>query len=118
MDTLIHNQNLLKNYTIGENIQHINYDELPSLLQFNSQIILCVDANGNYDIQHLKKPIILLQQSPKINLERLIKRLNPSIIIADGSNYKSDVNFWKTSCLKLGISFWSTREKGAYVYEY
>ena len=118
MDTLIHNQNLLKNYTIGENIQHVNYDELPSLLQVNSQIILCVDANGNYDIQDLKKPIVLLQQSPKINLERLIKRLNPSIIIADGSNYKSDVNLWKTSCLKLGISFWSTREKGAYVYEY
>ncbi|MGB1170314.1 MAG: ComEC/Rec2 family competence protein, partial [Flavobacteriaceae bacterium] len=118
MDTLIHSQNLLKNYTIGENIQHVNYDELPSLLKVNSQIILCVDTNGNYDIQDLKKPIVLLQQSPKINLERLIKRLNPSIIIADGSNYKSDVNLWKTSCLKLGISFWSTREKGAYVYEY
>ena len=108
----------MKNYTVGENIQHVNYDELPSLLQVNSQIILCVDANGNYDIQDLKKPIVLLQQSPKINLERLINRLNPSIIIADGSNYKSDVNLWKTSCLKLGISFWSTREKGAYVYEY
>lgn len=117
MDTLIQNQAVLKKYKIGENIQHLNYHKLPNVLQFNSQVVLFVNANGNYDIKDLQKPIVILHQSPNINLERLIKRLKPIIIIADGSNYKSDVNLWKTSCLKFDVPFWSTSEKGAYVYK-
>ena len=117
LDTLIHNQNLLKNYNVGENIQNLKYYKLPDFLQVNNQIVLFIDAQGNYDINDMKQPIVVLHQSPKINLERLIKRLKPAIVIADGSNYKSDVNLWKASCLSLHTSFWSTGEKGAYIYE-
>ena len=109
------NQNLLKNYKVGENIQYQNYQKLPTLLQLNKQIVLFIDTVGVYNLSDLRQPIVLLRQSPKINLERLINRLQPTIIIADGSNYKSYVRRWKATCLKLQIPFWSTNEQGAYI---
>ena len=115
MDTIIHNQNVLKNYTVGERIKAVNYHEISNFLQIDNQVVLFIDTNGNYDIKGLQQPILVLRQSPKINLERLIKRLNPTLVIADGSNYKSYVSLWKASCLESKTSFWSTREKGAYI---
>ena len=115
MDSLVTKQNLLKNYKVGENIQYQNYQKLPNVLQLNKQIILFIDTAGVYNLTDLRQPIVLLRQSPKINLERLINRLQPTIIIADGSNYKSYVRRWKATCLKLQIPFWSTNEQGAYI---
>ena len=115
MDSLVTKQNLLKNYKVGENIQYQNYQKLPTILQLNKQIILFIDTAGVYNLTDLRQPIVLLRQSPKINLERLINRLQPTIIIADGSNYKSYVRRWKATCLKLQIPFWSTNEQGAYI---
>ena len=115
MDSLVTKQNLLKNYKVGENIQYQNHQKLPNILQLNKQIILFIDTAGVYNLTDLRQPIVLLRQSPKINLERLINRLQPTIIIADGSNYKSYVRRWKATCLKLQIPFWSTNEQGAYI---
>lgn len=56
--------------------------------------------------------IILLTQSPKINLERLIQIHQPKQIIADGSNYKSYIKLWKATCEKQKIPFHATTEKG------
>ena len=115
MDSLVTKQNLLKNYKVGENIQYQNYQKLPNILQLNKKIVLFIDTAGVYNLTDLCQPIVLLRQSPKINLERLINRLQPTIIIADGSNYKSYVRRWKATCLKLQIPFWSTNEQGAYI---
>ena len=115
MDSLVTKQNLLKNYKVGENIQYQNNYKIPNLLQLNKQVILFIDTAGIYNLTDLQQPILVLRQSPKINLERLIKKLQPTIIIADGSNYKSYVRRWKATCLKLQIPFWSTDELGAYI---
>lgn len=115
MDSLVTKQNLLKNYKVGENIQYQNYQKLPNILQLNKKIVLFIDTAGVYNLTDLQQPILVLRQSPKINLERLINRLQPTIIIADGSNYKSYVRRWKATCLKLQIPFWSTDELGAYI---
>jgi competence protein ComEC len=58
--------------------------------------------------------IIILSQSPKINLERTIQDAKPKMVIADASNYRTDVERWKTTCLKEKIPFHSTVEKGFY----
>ena len=115
MDSLVTKQNLLKNYKVGENIQYQNYQKLPNILQLNKKIVLFIDTAGVYNLTDLQQPILVLRQSPKINIERLINRLQPTIIIADGSNYKSYVRRWKATCLKLQIPFWSTDELGAYI---
>ena len=61
-----------------------------------------------------KADIIIIRNSPKINLDRLLQKINPEIIIADASNYKSYVVSWKESCKNKNIPFHSTYEKGYY----
>ncbi|MDP5231890.1 MAG: hypothetical protein NWQ38_15960, partial [Cellulophaga sp.] len=49
-----------------------------------------------------------------INLDRFIAVTQPKLIIADGSNYKSDVLLWQATCAKAKLPFHYTGEKGAY----
>jgi len=116
MDSLeIAKQNLLKNYKVGENVQYKLREQLPNVFYQNEQAILLIDSLGIYDLVGLQNPIVILQQSPKVNLERLIAQLKPKQIIADGSNYKSSVLLWQQTCLKTKTPFWSTYQNGAYI---
>ena len=60
---------------------------------------------------------LILTQSPKINLERLLDSIQPKTILADGSNYKSYVERWKKTALKRKLPFHYTNEKGAYAFD-
>ena len=116
MDSLqISSQKLLINYKVGENITSQNYHKLSNLMYYDKQVVLIIDKDGLYDIKELNNPIVLLRQSPKINLQRLVKKLKPAIIIADGSNYKSYIENWNTTCKNLKTPFWTTYNQGAYV---
>ena len=116
MDSLqISSQKLLINYKVGENITSQNYHKLSNLMYYDKQVVLIIDKGGLYDIKELNNPIVLLRQSPKINLQRLVKKLKPAIIIADGSNYKSYIENWKATCKNLKIPFWTTYNQGAYI---
>ena len=101
------NQNVIPNYKIG----------VPNVLRFENETILVVDSLGVYQLKNLNQPIVVLQQSPKINLERLIKTIKPKQIIADGSNYKSYVKRWSNTAKELKVSFYSTNTKGAFVFK-
>jgi competence protein ComEC len=59
---------------------------------------------------------LVLTQSPKINLERLLDSISPKIVIADGSNYKSYIARWKATCHKKKLPFHYTGENGAFLY--
>ena len=76
---------------------------------------MVVDSLGFYNFKSIKPSIILLQQSPKINLNRLIKTTKPKLIIADGTNYKSYLKGWENTCIKNKTPFYSTSQKGAYI---
>jgi competence protein ComEC len=108
----------VKNYTIGEEIKRTRTEVFPSCFKLGNQEFLIVGELGVYAINGLKDPIIILQNSPKINLTRLIKTIHPIKIIADGSNYKTYVKRWKISCLENEIPFHTTSEKGAFIYKY
>ena len=116
MDSLlISSQKLLINYKVGENISSQNYLKLSNLMYYKKKVVLIIDKDGFYNIKELNSPIVVLRQSPKINLQRLVKKLKPAIIIADGSNYKSYIENWKTTCKNLKIPFWTTYNQGAYI---
>jgi competence protein ComEC len=102
-------------YRVAEYIKHINIVDFKNYIHFKEQDILLIDSLGVYQLDQLKHPIVVLQYSPKINVERLIQTLNPSLIIADGSNYKSVVNNWKITCLEKAVPFHYTGNKGAFV---
>jgi competence protein ComEC len=117
LDSLeIASSKMIQTYGVGENIKPEFSKEPVNFINFKNRSILVVDSLGIYKVKGLKNPIILLQNSPKINLERLIKTTMPSEIIADGSNYKSYVRSWKIICIKLKIPFHYTGEKGAFIY--
>ncbi|CAA0190540.1 Probable transmembrane hypothetical protein [Tenacibaculum maritimum] len=88
---------------------------IPTILQYKNQNILMIDRLGIYPLKKLHKPIVVLQYSPKINLNRLIEQLQPIKIIADGTNYKNDIKLWESSCKKKKTPFHYTGENGAFI---
>lgn len=115
-DSLSLNDYALKPYLIstgiGDKFQAI---KTKNVYKFKNEIILVVDSLGVYEFKSIKPSIIILQESPKINLERMLKALQPKLLIADGSNYKSFVAKWEQTCLKNKTPFYSTMQKGAFI---
>jgi competence protein ComEC len=116
LDSLdIKKSNLITSYKIGENVhQHFKTQET-AIFKFKNEHILLIDSLGVYQLNKLINPIIVLQYSPKINLERLIIIMQPKQIIADGSNFKSYVSRWKIVCEKEKTPFYYTGKNGAYM---
>jgi competence protein ComEC len=114
----IENEKLLTNYKIGEHIDTINYNTIKNLYIINNTKILVIDSLGIYNIKSIKPNIILLRDSPKLNLNRVIDSLQPELIISDGSNYKSYQERWKETCRIKKLPFHQTSKKGAFVISY
>lgn len=111
----IKSERSLLSYQVGEKVNLELSDSIASYYEFQSIPILVVDQTNFYPKSIVKNPIVLLTNSPKINLERLISELRPKQIIANGSNYKSYVARWKKTCLQTKTPFWHTGQKGAYI---
>ena len=111
-------ERIIKDYKVGAAIKKQFDDSIKRLYQINDKSLLVVDSLGFYSPKTQKPQWILLRQSPKINLDRLIDSLNPELIIWDGSNYKSDQERWKLSCITKKIPFHQTSEKGAFIINY
>lgn len=89
-----------------------------NLYQAGEKMIMVVDNEVIFKNHGINPDILLLRNSPKINLERLLKLFHPEMVISDGSNFSSYVKRWKDSCEKLGIKFHDTYLNGAFVYTY
>ncbi|MBV1888186.1 MAG: ComEC/Rec2 family competence protein, partial [Urechidicola sp.] len=110
------NDKVLNQYKVGVGKLEIQRsDSIPNIIQFKNKEILIIDSLGIYQLKKFYPDLVLLQQSPKINLTRLIDSLNPKIIIADGSNYKSYINRWRLTCEQKNTPFHYTGQKGAYI---
>lgn len=118
VDSLQQLNSVINPYKIGENVE-LSYEKMISNVYiFENQPILIIDSIGVYQLENLKNPMVILQNSPKINLERMIAVIQPKMIIADGSNFKSYINCWKITSQKMKIPFHYTGEKGAFQMEY
>jgi competence protein ComEC len=82
-------------------------------MYFNGNKILILDSLGVYP-KNSQPDIVVLTQSPKINMERFLQTTKPKIIVADASNYRNIQKLWKATCLKAKIPFHATAEKGFY----
>lgn len=114
LDTISEN-NMIANFAVKNYINAITYDSLQSIYFYKSSHIFVVDSLGVYTIKSIAPDYVLLRNSPKINLNRLIDSLNPKLIVADGSNYKSYIARWERSCAKRKIPFHQTGKKGAFI---
>lgn len=111
-DDLQHSKQTIDAYTRGKFVKKYRIEPLKNVYAFKKKI-LCIDSLGVYNPKQ-KPEIVVLTQSPKINLKRLIAIIKPQQIIADGSNYKSYVKLWKATCEQEKIPFHATAEKGFY----
>lgn len=103
-------------YVLGTGLKNIGkIDSLKNLYHFKNETILLVDSLGMYNFKSIKPSIIILQNSPKINLERLLRIHQPKMLIADASNYRSYTKQWEKTCIKNKTPFYNTMQKGAFI---
>lgn len=105
----------IKDYRIGRTVSGFASEKIPVSFRHNGNQILLIDSTAVYP--SVKTEMVILTQSPKVHLERLIDSLQPILIIADGSNYHSYVDRWRTTCQQQKLPFYHTGERGAYIFE-
>ena len=103
----------INSYLMGNFSELKAIKKLENLLFFNGHKILILDSLGVYP-KKINPDVLVLTQSPKINLERLFQDLKPKIVVADATNFKTYIQLWKATCIKNKIPFHSTGEKGFY----
>jgi competence protein ComEC len=103
-------------YRIEERIRNYSEATIPHVFKFRDNTFLVIDSLGVYPIT-AENPVIILSGSPKVNLDRLIEKLEPTLIVADGSNYNSYSKRWEQSCKKKKLPFHRTGTKGALIIE-
>lgn len=115
-DTLRENgfeKKMIQSYVTANFCEINKFKSITNTIYFNNNKILIIDKSSIYN-NTMNPDIIILRDSPKVNLERLLSYIKPKIIIADASNYKSYITAWKLTCTKEKIPFHSTYEKGFY----
>lgn len=103
----------LNSYLVGNFSILKTKKRLQNIAFFKGKKIMTIDSSGIYP-KNIKPDILMLTQSPKINLERLFQTVSPKIVVADASNYKTIQKLWKATCAKQKIPFHATGEKGFY----
>ena len=105
---------LLQDYQMVEGKAGISREILQNSYQWKDHRILIVDGSGIVPETIKDFTHILLSQSPRIHLDRLLRSHPSAEIIADGSNFPSFVNRWRESCQRLRRPFHYTGDDGAY----
>ncbi|MFK5889687.1 MAG: ComEC/Rec2 family competence protein, partial [Flavobacteriaceae bacterium] len=112
------NEAVLKSYLIGAHIKNIIQNKkVQNVFRVNGKKVLLIGKKGVYE-PVVSCAIVVITQSPKINLQRLIEKLKPQLIIADNTNYKSFVTRWQKTCKQLNIPFYDVSRNGAYIYSF
>ena len=103
-------------FNVGERIEQTSHQNLKNSYLIGNEYLLVIDSTGVYPVK-TKPEYLLLTQSPKLNLERIIDSIQPKKILADGSNYRSVVERWRKTCAQRKLPFHYTGEKGAYYFD-
>lgn len=106
----------LKSFIPSQNIESYSEEKIPPIFRYKNKNILILDSLGIFP-KHTTIHAVLLTNSPKINLNRLIDSLRPKQIIADGSNYFSYVRRWEKTCKVKKLPFRHTAKQGAFPIE-
>ncbi|MSP85149.1 MAG: ComEC family competence protein [Flavobacteriaceae bacterium] len=103
----------LKSYLIANFSSISSQKKIQNVFYFKDKKILILDSLGIY-AKKINPDIIVITQSPKLNLARLLQTYKPEMIVADASNFKTYIKVWEATCTKEKIPFHATGEKGFY----
>jgi competence protein ComEC len=113
-DSLLKNtdKNLdLKAYLVANFCKIEKKKTLKNVYYFNNKRILVIDSAAVYLSEEVPD-ILILTNSPKLNLERLFRLWKPNQVVVDATNFKTYAKVWKATCRKEKIPFHDTAEKG------
>lgn len=108
--------NIATDYSLAERIQKMSAVQLKNSYRIGSKRLFVVDSLTVLPIK-ARPEYLLLTQSSKINLERVLDSVQPKKIFMDGSNYPSLIKKWKATCAQKEIPFHHTGEKGFYTFK-
>lgn len=109
----IKDNKMLQTYATAHFSKTVRQQKLQNIAYFKHTKILVIDTLNVYP-KEITPDIVLIRQSPKLNLERLLQTTRPKTVVADASNFKSYVRLWKATCEKYKIPFHATGEMGYY----
>ncbi len=104
---------LIQSYLVGNFCDVTAKEPLQNLMYFRNQKVLIIDSLCVFT-SGIQPDVLVIIQSPKLNIQRLLKTYKPKQIVVDGSNYKSYIRLWEVTCGKEKIPFHNTNEKGFY----
>lgn len=103
----------IQSFATANYLERGNNQSSSNYYYINSKRIAVVDNSAVYN-SSANADVLLLIQSPKLNLQRLIDQTQPRIIVADGTNYPYLIRIWEATCFEAKIPFHNTSEKGFY----
>ncbi len=106
----------IKSFRSAFNIENYFEEKLIKIFQYNNKKIFIMDSLGIYPKQKSIHTIVLTN-SPKVNLNRMIDSLKPKQIMADGSNHYSYAKRWEKTCKLKKLPFCHTAKQGAFSIE-
>ncbi|KGD67925.1 competence protein ComEC [Flavobacterium aquatile LMG 4008 = ATCC 11947] len=104
---------VLKSYLVANYCKIEKKKSLSNLYYFKDKKILLMDSSAVY-LANEKPDVLVITNSPKVNLERIFKQWKPKQVVVDAANFKSYIKVWKATCSKEKIPFHDTTEKGFY----
>ncbi|QYS91600.1 hypothetical protein JJC04_02135 [Flavobacterium covae] len=107
---------VLIDYQVHTFSKIIKTNKKQNVFWISGKKILLIDSD-NFILDNVIVDFLVLSNSPKINLERIIAKYKPQMVISDGSNFKTYIKRFENTCLKRKIPFHNTFEKGFYVIE-
>lgn len=105
----------VQSYLMGNFSKITNAYPMQNLMYINSKKILVIDSVAVFS-KNIQPDILLITNSPKLNLDRVLQTMTPKIVVVDGSNFKSYSQLWEATCRKRKIPFHNTHEKGFYMF--
>jgi len=108
-------QRLLNDYQLEHLILKLEEgNEMKHFFSIGNQRIMVIDHPNIKSDLGFKPDILILMNSPKINLDRLLLEVQPKIIVADGSNFFTYKSLWRRTAEKAEIIFYDTAKEGAF----
>ncbi len=89
-----------------------NYNKLQNSYTYHKHQIHIIDHKNSLP-KSIQNTILIITNSPKINLERLLCKETPKLIIATNHNYKNLIQKWKATCAWHQVAFYDSSQKGS-----
>ena len=66
-------------------------------------------------INNAEADIVIITQNIRTNMDEILSRCTPGIVVADASNSPDKAALWEEECKQAGVSYHNTHRNGAFV---